>query len=50
MTCDLCDQPAAVAVVHPGANDDGPTTLCAYHLARFAIDLLAGFPEFEEDE
>jgi hypothetical protein len=42
VTCDVCDEPADVALVQPGDDTaDGPTALCAYHLAKFAVDLLA---------
>jgi hypothetical protein len=43
VTCDVCDQPADVAIVQPGDDTSpGPSALCAYHLALFAVQLLAG--------
>lgn len=42
MTCDVCGKPAQVLIMQPGDDTaEGPTPLCAYDLARFAVDLLA---------
>lgn len=37
LTCDSCSEPAEVTL---GTPDNDPRPMCAYHLARLAVDLL----------